>query len=1437
MSRLPLLRPLGHLPRFKWKGGISKGRTFVALLLFVFLAVILSLVPAVACSSLTVTDNGGPVPAALYDPAVVNVDGADHAASQIPLVLNFPNNNPPVIAYQYYDCIAGATAGSRYLWTGTVLTYEGMGAPEAKPISAVFTPPSAGWSQLTASYKLQYLVTFVAGTGGASTPGAGSCWYDNASSTSISASPDSSHTFLRWSLTGGVLVANQYDPNTTLIVAGSGTIEPVFAIASEQIDFLLVGVGVDAAGTVLTLDGSSLEGPSFNFTLSLERSSVHAFAWSSPVSGSAGTRYVWSSSSGLSAVQSGFITIPSGSASLTAFYRAQCYVTITAGAGGAVNAISDWHDASSSILLAATPSAGYRFLGWVTTGGVSVADPGSPTAALTIDGPGSVEAVFEALPVNISFSQSGVGMDFLGTTINVDGSPLLRADLTKVFSWALGSNHSFAWLSPLAVSVDKQYVWTSTAGLSSAQSGSITVSVAGSVEGSYKVQYYVTISAGSGGNVNWTTGWYDAASPVSIRAKPNPLYGFKGWVTTGGVSISDPNSPSASMTVSAAGTIQATFELLPVTVSFNQSGVGSDFVGTALNVDGTPILLSHLAINYSWAIGSNHSFSWLSPLTVSADKRYTWSSTSGLTAAQTEIIAVPSEGGAINANYRTQYNVMISAVGGGTVDRGSGWYDASSPILVAATPSSGYAFKSWITTGGISVSNTNSAVATMTIVGAGTLQATFELLPIGVTFMQSGIGTDFTGEVLEVDGAPVQLSELPKVYSWTAGNSHNFSWLSPLIVFADGRYIWVSTSGLSSEQAGSLTVPSGSGYVGGAYKAQYYIRITAGAGGSVNASGSWLDDFSTLHVTAAPTAYYAFKMWVTTGNVSVSDPYSPTVIITVTGAGSVEASFELMPVEISFAQSGIGIDYGGVILEVDGVAVQLSELTKSFSWAIGSNHSFSWLSPLMVTPEVRYRWSATSGFSSLQAGTIEAPSVAGSLVGSYVLEYSVSAGSTAGGITNLPTAGWYAEGKTGFASAVPASGYRFANWTTTGGVGVANSSAASTIFMVNGPGTIRANFISVPDIVTVTVRSSSGGGTTPSGANGYKVGSTVALTASPSLGYEFFGWEVDGNATLADLQSPSTILTVWGEATVTASFGQLEVPSYGILFQSTIGGTVSPSGSGDYAEGASVTIVATPTEGYRFVGWDIEGDGVIAEPLSTPAVLIVSGPATVTATFEAIGAKEYTVAFLASEGGIVSPAGSINYSGVVAISITATPEDGHLFSAWDTTGAVVVENATSSTTVITVRGHGTVTANFLSADMDLPIAAEFYPANGSTVSGGPVRIHISFRDGMEIDTSSVVLKVDGIEVSGAQVTAGGVDYNASLGAGAHRVELTAKDGLGNTRVATWALFAYEPLSMSWELYAAVMAEIVFAGVIVYLWWRGRGPAAGVPQAPKKPIVH
>jgi len=235
--------------------------------------------------------------------------------------------------------------------------------------------------------------------------------------------------------------------------------------------------------------------------------------------------------------------------------------------------------------------------------------------------------------------------------------------------------------------------------------------------------------------------------------------------------------------------------------------------------------------------------------------------------------------------------------------------------------------------------------------------------------------------------------------------------------------------------------------------------------------------------------------------------------------------------------------------------------------------------------------------------------------------------------------------------------------------------------------------------------------------------------------------------------------------------------------------------------------------------------------------LIVSGPATVTATFEAIGAKEYTVAFLASEGGIVSPAGSINYSGVVAISITATPEDGHLFSAWDTTGDVVVENATSSTTVITVRGHGTVTANFLSADMDLPIAAEFYPANGSTVSGGPVRIHISFRDGMEIDTSSVVLKVDGIEVSGAQVTAGGVDYNASLGAGAHRVELTAKDGLGNTRVATWALFAYEPLSMSWELYAAVMAEIVFAGVIVYLWWRGRGPAAGVPQAPKKPIVH
>jgi hypothetical protein len=75
----------------------------------------------------------------------------------------------------------------------------------------------------------------------------------------------------------------------------------------------------------------------------------------------------------------------------------------------------------------------------------------------------------------ITFSQVGVGTDFTGVVLTVDDTDYYVSDLPKSFEWEVCTYHTFAYHSSLLVDGGKQYVWTSTEGLSTAQSGTIHV--------------------------------------------------------------------------------------------------------------------------------------------------------------------------------------------------------------------------------------------------------------------------------------------------------------------------------------------------------------------------------------------------------------------------------------------------------------------------------------------------------------------------------------------------------------------------------------------------------------------------------------------------------------------------------------------------------------------------------------------------------------------------------------------------------------------------------------------------------------------------------------------------------------------------------------------------------------------------------------------------
>ena len=124
---------------------------------------------------------------------------------------------------------------------------------------------------------------------------------------------------------------------------------------------------------------------------------------------------------------------------------------------------------------------------------------------------------------------------------------------------------------------------------------------------------------------------------------------------------------------------------------------------------------------------------------------------------------------------------------------------------------------------------------------------------------------------------------------------------------------------------------------------------------------------------------------------------------------------------------------------------------------------------------------------------------------------------------------------------------------------------------------------------------------TVSGGGAYAAGATATLIATPFDGYHFVCWQ-DGNA-----DNPRTI-AVTGNATFIASFAQNAPITYTVTVVSANPEMGTVTGGGVYEAGATVTLTATPFDGYHFVRWN---NGIT----SNPFVFAVSEDVTLSAEF------------------------------------------------------------------------------------------------------------------------------------------------------------------------------------------------------------------------------
>jgi hypothetical protein len=246
----------------------------------------------------------------------------------------------------------------------------------------------------------------------------------------------------------------------------------------------------------------------------------------------------------------------------------------------------------------------------------------------------------------------------------------------------------------------------------------------------------------------------------------------------------------------------------------------------------------------------------------------------------------------------------------------------------------------------------------------------------------------------------------------------------------------------------------------------------------------------------------------------------------------------------------------------------------------------------------------------------------------YWLSVSASGGGNVSEVSH-----WVEDDASVTLTATPSVGQHFLDWTGAGSGAstVAQSHNATVMFRPTGPVTELATFRPNPQPtwnVTVTAVG------LPSGTSfGFTLGSTTYSTSNSSIQV---GELLNGTYAFSAVTSyaPDANGTRWVPTSWNGSFGLpgplgLQIASngalqvnfttqYALTVASTPDGTVTPStllGSNWINAGTDVSLTATPSFHYKFVGWNASGVGSVVG--TTPTIALhLDGPVWESATFE-----------------------------------------------------------------------------------------------------------------------------------------------------------------------------------------------------------------------------
>ncbi len=662
--------------------------------------------------------------------------------------------------------------------------------------------------------------------------------------------------------------------------------------------------------------------------------------------------------------------------------------------------------------------------------------------------------------------------------------------------------------------------------------------------------------------------------------------------------------------------------------------------------------------------------------------------------------------------------LTVSTSAGGTASLpgiGAFQYNQDTRVAVAATASTNYHFVSWtgtaVTAG--KVADARSASTTVTMDADYTLQVNFVMDRRTLTTSASSggaVSTPGVGSFQYDHGATVSIS------ATAVSGSHFVDWTGSA----------VTAGKVANANSASTTVTMDGDY---SVQANFVfdkrtLTTSASSGGTVGTPGIGSFQYNqgtTVSISAAAAANYHFVSWsgsaVTAGKVGNANAASTTV--TVDSDYTLQANFasDKRTLVTSTTSGGTVTTPGlGSFQYQHGAVVAVAGLASS------NNHFVNWTG------------------SAVAAGKVTDPNAANTTVtmdADYALQANfavdqpttLTTSVTPGGTITAPGVGSFqvGHGMMVLLKTKAELNHHFVNWTGTAvSAGkVANPTAAKTTVVMDADYTLQANFAF--DQRTLNISSTGGGAvSTPgSGTFQYDHGAMATVAATPLASYRFVNWT--GTAVtagkVANPNAATTTATLDGDYTLQANFAI--APSKTLTLSSSIGGTLSTPGVGifQYAQGTTVSVVATASTGNHFVNWTgtAVAVGKVDNPNAADTTVTLDGDYALKANFAA-DQQTKTLTISAGSGGTVSSPGlgSFQYNQGTAVSVVATASGDNLFLNWTgtavTAGKVADPNAASTT--VTLDGDYAIQANFEAVDEYTLVIASTAGGSVVTPAGG-----------------------------------------------------------------------------------------------------------------------